>query len=391
MQKQLEEPNVLRRDDLKTFVTATGPCVSLYFADHDPGEKTRQDEVRLRNALEGAESRLRELGFDKGAIAELLDPVRAIADEMGPWHMEGNAFAIFRSPDVFRVFRPMDKVDEISVVAEHFYILPILGMLDADRHWYVLALSQKNVRLLKCTAHSSEEVSLPPGTPTALDEWLNTRLPNESPDQRGPAEETPKEPGATLGTFTSQTDRDRKDEFLQNFFREVDKGVMEFLRGESAPLVLAGVEQQVGFYKRISGYLHLTDGAVHGSPEGLKGGEIHSRALPIVQEHLHLPMKKALESLDRASNDLRAVGPAHCVKAAYEGRVAHLFVAKTGAMWGSFNTDNMEIQVHPERQLNSEDLINLAVVEAIAHGSDVWPLPPEQIPGNAQVLAVLRY
>src|SRR5512141_924473 len=101
MQKQLQAPNVLRREDLKSFVTATGPCVSLYFADHDPREKTRQDEVRLAHAVDGAEKRLTQIGFDKGAIGELLDPVRALIHDMGPWHMEGNAFAIFRAPDIF--------------------------------------------------------------------------------------------------------------------------------------------------------------------------------------------------------------------------------------------------------------------------------------------------
>jgi hypothetical protein len=383
MQKQLQEPNLLQRDDLKSFAGATGPCVSLYFPDHDPGEKTHQDMVRLRNAVDQAERRLKDLGFDKGAIAELLDPVRGLADDLGTWHIEGNAFAVFRSPDVFRVFRPMKKVDEIAVVGEHFYILPILNMLDTDRHFYVLAISQKNVRLLRCTEFSSEEVEWPAGTPHNMEEFLNTRLPYESAGH-----EPTVQPDGPQGAFTSTTDRDRKDEFLLNFYRTVDTQLANMLRNESAPLVLAGVQEQVSLVGRVLTYPNVAPDPVYGSPEGLKGGDLHTRAIVSAQRFWEKPLAKALQQLDRTpgSNGVDA-----CVRAAYEGRVAHLFVAERGQAPGSFNPDTLEIKLHTTPERNSEDLLNLAALFTITQGGEVWLLPPEQVPAHNQVAALLRY
>jgi Bacterial archaeo-eukaryotic release factor family 3 len=388
MQKQLQAPNILQREDLKSFGNATGPCVSLYFPDHDPGEKTRQDEVRLSNAIEGAEKRLRELGFDKGAINELLDPARELARDLGPWHMEGNAFAVFRSPDVFRVYRPMKKVPEISVVGEHFYILPIVDMLRADRHFFILAISQKHVRLLRCTEYSSEEVPLPAGTPVNLEDFLNTRMPNSNEEH---GTHNP-EPGVTLGSFTSGTDRDRKDEFVVHFYRGVDKAVTELLRNETAPLVLAGVEQQVHLYSKITSYPNVTMDAVGGSAESLKGGELHARALPIAEQHWNLPLKKALEQYEEVGGTERRVGGvAECVRAAYEGRISHLFVGE-GAQWlGTFNPDTLESRLEPDGHGNAEDLVNLAALQTILHGGEVWVLPAEKIPSHNQVAGVCRY
>ncbi len=47
-------------------------------------------------------------------------------------------------------------------VANHFYVKPLIQALQSERVFYVLALSQKHIRLLQCTEDSSEEVELPP-------------------------------------------------------------------------------------------------------------------------------------------------------------------------------------------------------------------------------------
>ena len=386
MQKQLQEPNVLERDDLKSFGNATGPCVSLYFADHDPGEKTHQDVVRLRNAIDGAEKRLQALEFDKKAIAELLDPVRALADDLGTWHMEGNAFAVFRSPGVFRVFRPMDRVPELSVVAEHFYILPVLNMLNAQRHFFVLGLSQKRIRLLRCTDHTSEEIALPESLPRSLDQWLNSRLPTESAGHEAALGE-----GGPTGSFTSTTDRDRRDEFLANYYRVVDKFLADLLRNETAPLVLAGVEYEVAMFTRIASYPRVAQQAVFGSAEGLNGRELHTRALEAARAYWREPMEKALVQYNEGGPDRRCAGADRTARASYEGRVAHLFVAEGGRAMGSFNPDTLEVKLDGDGSLHSEDLLNFAALQTILHAGEVWVMPADRVPGRAQVAAVLRY
>jgi hypothetical protein len=386
MQKQLQEPNVLQREDLKSFAGATGPCVSLYFPDHQGNEKTRQDVVRLRNGIEQAEQGMKKLGFDKAAIDELLEPVRGLAEDLGSWHIDGNAFAVFRAPDVFRVFRPMNKVEERVVVGEHFYILPILNMLDTDRHFYVLALSQKNVRLLKCTEFSSEEVQLPADMPRGVDEFLNTRLPSESATH-----EQNLQPDGPLGNFTSTTDRDRRDEFLLHFYKVVDTQVTSLLRNETAPLVVAGAEEQIHLFERVSSYPNVAEDFVYGAPDGLKGGELHARALPCAQRFWEKPLQRAFELYEELGTDRHANGVESVVRAAFEGRVAHLFVAERGQNLGTFNPDTLEVELHSEPRVNSEDLLNLAALHTLTHAGEVWLLPPEKVPGLSQAAAVLRY
>ena len=66
------------------------------------------------------------------------------------------------------------------------------------------------------------------------------------------------------------------------------------LKDQTIPLVLCGVDFELSMYRTINSYATLVDDGVQGSPESLKGGEMHKRALEIAHEHAKEPMRKAL-------------------------------------------------------------------------------------------------
>jgi hypothetical protein len=244
-----------------------------------------------------------------------------------------------------------------------FYILPLLRALENRRAFYILALSQRHPRLLYCTENHSEEVALPAGMPKSVDEWLSTRAPEGSNDQsvqRG-------------GEFTSPTDRDNFNEHLLNYFRVLDKGIVDLIKDSSKPLVLAGVEKELSLFRSISSYSHLAAQDVHGAPDGLKGGEMHKRALEVVQSEFEKALGKALADFERLGGTNRTATDFPVIaKAAREGRIAQLLIGDTGG----------EQQDHT---------INNAAVETISHAGIVMVVEPEKVPAESRVAAILRY
>src|SRR5919201_797075 len=79
--------------------------------------------------------------------------------------------------------------------------------------------------------------------------------------------------------FSTSTERETKDEYLANFYKQIDRGLNEILRGKMEPVVLAGVEYELAIYRSLSTYLHLVEEAVQGAPNSLKAGGMHARAL----------------------------------------------------------------------------------------------------------------
>jgi hypothetical protein len=251
--------------------------------------------------------------------------------------------------------------------------------------FYLLALSQNHVRLLRCTPASSELVPFPEGTPTSLEEWLNTRAPNHAPERDAGS---PDSDGRREGNFTSVTDRDNKDQHIANFFRAVNHAALEILRNETAPLVLCGVEYERVIYRQNNTYPALLEEGVQGSPESLKGGEMHARALEVVQEYFARPAQKALQSWEKLGGSTRvATAFGEVVKAAFEGRVAHLFAVDGTQTMGVFDRATMQMRV----QGRQEDLVNAAALQTLAFGGDVFILKPEDMPAGGQMNAILRF
>lgn len=388
MQNTVEVTRSLALSDLKELVNAGQPCITMYMPLQAAPNTSRMDHMRLKGAIRQAEEKLAETWpeLSRAQMRELIDPLRTLESEGTQWGGEGGSLVVLRSPEVFRAFEVKQDLDETAVVGEFFHLFPMMHSLNvAQQLFYLLALSQKHVRLLRCTPTSSELVPFADGTPTSLEDWLNTRTTNHASDKvyspsgpdRGPE-----------GNFTSTSDRDNKDQHIANFFRVINAAVFEILRNETAPLVLCGVEYERVIYKQNNSYQNLMDDGVQGSPESLKGGEMHARALEVVQEHFAGPARKALQQWEKVGGSTRvATNFGEIVKAAFEGRIAHLFAAEGAQTMGVFDRNSMQMKV----QGRQEDLVNAAAMQTLAFGGDVFIVKPEDMPAGGQLNAILRF
>ena len=380
----VEATQDMRVGDLKELANAEGPCLTITVPIQPAENTTRQDYMRLKSAAQSAETILTDRGMDPRQVREFLDPMTQI--EGSAWGTEFGSLVVFRSPQIFRYFQVRAELKDAAIVADHFQITPFVKALqEEERHFFVLALSQKRTRLLRCTYRHSEELPFGPETPTSLEEWLTTRSPQASAERsRGEQQES----GEGFGNFTSQSDRDNMDPHIANFFHQVNAAVYELLRGETSPLVMAGVEYEARIYREVNTYPHLAEGYAQGSPDSLRGPELHRRALELAEVSFQEPMQKALQSLERLGGSERvAFKPAAVLEAAASGRVAHLFLADGAQHPGGWDRGMLRVTSEGE----GEDLLNIAALQTLAHAGEIWIMPPEQVPNGGPVAALLRY
>jgi len=146
--------DMLERKDFKRLIEERDLCVSIYMPTHRMAAETRQDPIRLKNALAEAESRLQQLGLKATEARSLLDPVYRLSGSPIFWRHQGDGLAIFLSPTLFCYYRLPIAFDELLVVTRRFHIKPLLNLLAADGLFYILALSQNQVRFLQASRHS---------------------------------------------------------------------------------------------------------------------------------------------------------------------------------------------------------------------------------------------
>ena len=383
--QEIAVPEVVSFDDLRSLASAKGPCITVVAPLPNPLEI----RTRLKNAIREVEKKLAARGTDRDASAMLVEPLHRLAAEIeveGKW---ANALILFCAPAVLRYFWLHESRKEAVTVADRFQIRPLLSVLSREQRYYILALSMQHTRLFHGNPHNLQEKNLLGIVPQNLRAWMQAGQPDHVLDNRaisGPSTGSMK--GVMFGT---NTDREREDEYLSHFFKDIDKGLHSLLRDRAAPLLLAGVEYEVALYRKVNTYPHLWERAIYGSPDHLPERELHRHAMEIVMQSFSEALKKALADFEKRRDRGRAsLSVTDVVKAAFEGRVDDMLLSEDAELWGICNSESHEIQPQPV-DARGEDLLNAAALETILHHGRSFALRPEEMPEKAGALAVLRF
>jgi hypothetical protein len=382
--------NGLSKEELKTLVGKPAvPCISIYMPTHRVFPEMKQDPIRFKNLLREAEERLNALGLRSPNAKKLLKPARDLIRDTFFWRHQADGLATFISSDVFYHYRLPLKFDQLLVVSDRFHIKPLLPLFSHDGRFYILALSQNDVRLFQCTRYSVMEVKLE-NIPRSLSEALKYDDPEKQLQFHTRA---PMAGGERAAMFHGQgVGKDDTKENILRFFHLLDRGMYASLGKESTPLVLAGVDYLLPIYRQANSYPHLMEQGIAGNPEGLKGEDLHDQAWRVVQPYFRNAMEKAVASYrqlagsGRTSNNLNEIVPG-----AYEGRVDILFVALGVQHWGVFDSKTRQVHLHHAPEPGDEDVLDFAAAHTYLNGGTVYGLEPEEMPDEMPLAAVFRY
>ncbi len=162
---------MITRDTILSLVgKAQNPSVSIYLPTHVKGEEVQQDPIRFKNLLKKAEQQLQDHEIEQEKIDQLLNKARKLLDQPMFWQHADKGLAVFITDDLFEYYRVPLNFKEHVMVEDHFLITPLLPMTTLDGTYCILTLSQKNMRLLKCTRDSVEPIVLD-DAPTSLEEF----------------------------------------------------------------------------------------------------------------------------------------------------------------------------------------------------------------------------
>jgi hypothetical protein len=388
----LREPagisDLLGRDDIEVLTEPRdGPCVSLFLPTHGGGIGIERDRIRLKNLLRQASTDLVTSGLRAPQVRRLLEPASGHLDDVGLWERGSKGLAIFLGPAWSRTYRLPIEVPYRAIVAPRFSVRPLFPLLSGDGRFYVLALSQNHVRLLVGTRHGVHEVDIehvPQGLRDALryDDPEDERLYHVAGRQ-----------GVAAAIFHGrgiggEVDKER----ISRYLRLVETGLIDVLRDEHAPLVLAGPDHERAIFRAITRYPTLVEEGIPGSPDRVRAEALHARAWPLVEpifqraRHEAAERYRQLEGTGRTTADL-----AETVRAAERGQIDVLFVWVDEERWGTFDRATDVITTSDVRGPGDEDLLELATVATFLNRGTVYAVPSHGMPDGTATAAILRF
>ncbi|MBE3562058.1 MAG: hypothetical protein IMW89_22975 [Ktedonobacteraceae bacterium] len=393
--------NVPDREELRALMQVQEtPCLSLFFPTYRGGADMQQNRMQLVNQVRRVEQRLLHGELVSGeqkeraeTTAALLKPLNALLADETFWEHPGDGMVLLRSPSKFYSYHLPFPVKEYVRIATHFYLKPLLPLLN-DGSFYILALSQNELRLFEGTRYDIQAVDVPEKVPESLAEALKYDEP----------ENEVRYYSSSSGTFAGKGGRravifygqgvgiDDTKENLLRYFQQIDRGLHELFHDQQAPLLLAGVEYLLPIYREANTYPHLVDEGLTGNPEKMSAEALHQRAWPLVEPYVLRGRQEALaryrdlEQTEWASANISEIVPAACY-----GRIADLFVALDDEVWGVFDAATHTIEIHQQAEAHDDDLLDLAAVQTWLHRGSVYAVERAQIPGAAPAAAVFRY
>jgi hypothetical protein len=367
-------------------------CVSIFMPTHRMEPGTQQDPIRLKNLIREAENRLIEAGMRGEEAKKLLQPVAEL-DTYDFWQHQNDGLAIFVAPDWLRYYCLPLSFEETVVVSNHFHLKPVLPLFMWSDRFYILALSQQQIRLLQGTRDRISEIDLADVIPE-----LAEVLRFEEPERQVPSHTGT--PGAAISRRVSGgatvfhghgagDDYDEKEN-LRLYFRQVDEALQPFLSQDHAPLILAGVEYLLPIYREVSTFSNLIEAGILGNPQMLTAEELHTQAWAIVEPYVLQERQDAIAQYHQLARTEKTASNIHTiVPAATQGRVEQLFVKINLQQWGTFDSDTQTVVLHSDAEPGDEELLDFATIQTILNDGVVYAI--DTLPEEPPLAAVFRY
>ncbi len=361
-------------------------CVSIYIPTYRAGHN-QEDRLRFKNALKEARDGLIEMGLEEKQARGFLTTAYDLLYNERFWLHLSDGLVVFIRPGQFEYHILPLNFNPFVFVGQQFYLRPLLPLLQGKNRFFLLALSQNQVRFFEADRYSITPVIIGDLVPGDLQEALQFK--NRSINIQSHSGNSRQ--GASI-VHGHGMGKDHKVKDLIYYCRSIDNGIMEMLHDEKAPLMLASVDYLAPIYREVTNYPHVTDLHINGNPDGEDPVLLHEKAWALMGDFFNQKPEKlkafeAALAYGKASFNLHEI-----LTAAVNGRVKTLFLNKDYRNWGQLDEAANQIFYHRTKEPHSQDLLELAALHTYDNGGEVLQMSRKELPRmTANANAVFRY
>ena len=383
---------IFNREDFKQLAEIKNDiCISIFVptARYGMDVLNGKHTIEFKNQIKDIRHKLEETSFKPREIEQILKPAEDLLNDKNFWNYQSDGLAMFLTNEFARHYSVPVKFDSFNYLGDTFYLKPMVPMLEDSGRFYILALSINKLRMFEAMRYSISEIPLEEyDIPTNMNDAL--RIDEVDGDVQF---HTGAREGEGAMYFGHGDAGDDRPEYQKRYFARVDNELRaNILKGEKAPIVLAGVEWLIPLYKESANYKNIVDGFVGGNMEEADILKLHEKAWEKVKHLFDKDTEAGSERVQeligtgRAETELKEV-----VKKAYYGLVDELFVANMENKWGHYDENEDKVTVHQEQTNGDECLLNFAAVQTILKGGKVHLVDKDQMPVvDSDIAAVYR-
>lgn len=378
--------SVVNRETIEHLISETKDVnISIFIPTHKTGEEGKQDSIRLKNIIQKVKTELLEMGWKEQKVENLFKDIHAKTEENQFWLHQDKGLALYVNEDYFDFFKIPVSPEENYYIAENFLITPLLELQNHHGKYHVLVLSQNETQMFKITPDETTKIAFE-SVPTSMEEHLKYHVHERSVQHHTGASGG----GAVFHGQGANDDENNKE--LELFLKHIENKVTKYLKKENGPLVLAGPDKMVAYYKKANKYFNVLDRTISGNADTKTIKELEEQSWEIAQSYFREEITSDIERFNNLKgSELISTDVSDIVKGAYFGKVDTLFVPMGFRQFGLFDVNENRVEISENLNGQTVDLINYAAISAIRTGSTLYGLPQSEVPNNSGLAAIYRY
>ncbi|MBN2558547.1 MAG: hypothetical protein JXB33_07330 [Clostridia bacterium] len=364
-----------------------GPFVSLYQPAHRYSPGNRQDPIVFRNLLGGISGAL-EGKYPKEDIAAVLAPLEEIRNDTFFWKDSLDGLAVLANPGRCIVYRLRMPVSEHFTAGGSLYIKPLIRYFSSTDEFFILGIGRDRFSLFEGNKHGIDEVGLPAGQPSTLEEVLGSETGESylSYAFYGGAGARP--------MYHGHNDRKAEEEKdTEKFFRYIDRFVFEnYSKDAAAPLILAGLPEHISEFRKISKNPHLADEEIRESLAVLDKERLEKTVKGIAEGMYVEKAKKLADSFHvLAGKDLASDNIERIASFIIENRTGTVMIEAERSIPGWVDMKSGDVHYNADAGPGSGDVLDDLAEMVIKLNGNVLILPSENMPSKTGIAAIFRY
>ncbi len=365
-------------------------CLSLYQPTHRHHPANAQDPIRYANLVKSLEAMLAKQQPAQ-QVRKLLEPFRALGEDLDFWNHATDGLAVLGSADLFRVYRLHRTVPELAIVADTFHLKPLMRILQSGDRYHVLALSRKDVRLFEGNRDVLDEVELHDAVPRTIVDALGEELTDSHLRMSSPGGGGGGQPPVQHG-YGGRADEIDLD--AERYFRAVDRAVQaHHSQPAGIPLILAALPQHHHMFHSISRNPLLLPESIDVHPDALAStDELRRRAWQILEPRYLQRLGGLVDRFASARTSGQGEADlANVARAVAGGRVDTLLIEAERVIPGRIDPDSGALKLDGAPGGGNDDVLDDLGTLALQRGGDVVIVPAGRMPANSGVAAIFRY
>lgn len=325
------------------------------------------DRITLKNMMGVARRRLLE-EYKKEKTQKILENMDVVLEEI-TYNRTHKGLVLFLAEDLIEYYALPFAVGNRVKIGHHFSTRALLRAFNQTEHYYILTLSQQEVRLLEC--------------------YDNVFM-GENQTQFPLVNDTFYEPDRLKASFASS-----EDKLVQQFFRQGDEILAPIYKEKGLPMILAGPEEAISNFEKIASENLLIVGKVRGNQDSHDGSQIRElvqQASLVIHSYKESKIQASFDDLHAAKGQGLLEYDCNAIyRKAQVGQVKELVVDQDYYLKGVRDENGVIFHTKCKGGTPLDDVVNYLIHAVKATGGDVVFVPPYSIDSHHRLAAILRW